>query len=413
MNSLTSEKNDLTAKLKGTEDKAKETYDRLTFDLAEAEAELKTPMIRAAYSGMKIADGARPGVLDGIDKLTNSPSTSPESVYKVYDEFHRPTIVQMSYDGQNRFEVVTGMSNEKTHVVLYTDKRDMRVGYKKQEVVGAADDGNVYSDGHGTNKGSWNDELVDGPTDAGSGSNIWYIKKDMTIAGTYGGIVGTYNCFYVVNQELGCVVGDDESGTPQGVIRFVPDRVEGEDDYLTFGVWLTVPEQAMEMHPVGAFATGNDPFKGDVSGLTEKVTYEGPAVGIYGKRVADSATSDVGSFTATASLTAEFIDKGRVYGDVTNFIEKGESLGTWKVNLNYDSTGGKLGSKFDGKTQISETGENTDMKGEGMWTGQFYGNRKSDDLPGSVAGTFNARTSDLADGTNYLGIVGAFGAKLQ
>ena len=41
VNSLTSEKNDLMAKLKGTEADAKETYDRLTFDLAEAEKELE------------------------------------------------------------------------------------------------------------------------------------------------------------------------------------------------------------------------------------------------------------------------------------------------------------------------------------------------------------------------------------
>ena len=41
VNSLTSEKNDLTAKLKGTEDDAKEEYDRVTSELAEAEKELE------------------------------------------------------------------------------------------------------------------------------------------------------------------------------------------------------------------------------------------------------------------------------------------------------------------------------------------------------------------------------------
>ena len=397
--------------MKGTEADAKETYNRLTFDLAEAEAELKTPMIRAAYSGMDSADGARPGVLAGIDKPTISPSASPKSVYNVYDEFHRPTIVQMSYDGQNRFEVVTGMSNEKTHVVLYTDKR---VSYMLPIVTGAAMDGNVYSDGHGTNIGSWNDGLVNGPTETGQGSNTWYIKKDMTIAGTYDGIDGTYKCFYVVNKEPGCVVGDEESGTPQGVIRFVPDRVEG-DDYLTFGVWLTVPEQVEDDHSVGAFATGNDPFKGDVSELKGTATYEGPAVGIYGKRETDSTTSDVGSFTATAYLTAKLAN-GQVYGDVTNFEENGESLGSWNVELNPGVRTGdpSHGLKFIGGTQNSNMGKGIDLKSTGKWTGQFYGNGKATDHPGSVAGTFNAKTGTpkkTVGDQGFLGIVGAFGAK--
>ena len=339
-----------------------DTVGTLTFKLTKANEnvetlrrQLLTPMIRAAYSGMKGADGARPGVLAGIDKPTISPSASPESdpssassesdpssaspesVSNVYDEFHRPTIVQMSYDGENlskelvnrdvapivggydgyRFEGETGKSNEKAYVVLYTDKRDRRASSK----------------------------------------------------------------------------------TP------------GIDDYLTFGVWLTVPKDTNVKHSVGAYATGGDPFKGNFANLEGTATYEGPAVGIYGKRAAGTGTSDVGSFTATASLTANF-NKGSVYGYVMNFMEKGDDL-EWKVKLDYEGA-----PDSGGATQISKTGEEADMIGSGMWTGQFYGNgEQPSDHPGYFAGTFNTKTGTPAkkktDDQGFLGIVGAFGAKLQ
>ena len=191
------------------------------------------------------------------------------------------------------------------------------------------------------------------------------------------------------------------------------DKRVGEADYLAYGVWLTEPilsagEQSTVKHRVGAYATGGDPFMGEVENLEGEATYEGSAVGIYGKREVDSTTSDVGSFTADASLTAMFGKQFKVYGYVMNFMEKGDDL-EWKVKLDY------IGEPdpFSGTTEISKTGMDRDMEGEGTWKGQFYGKLPSNH-PGSFAGTFNTKTGTPAQTSGdqgFLGIVGAFGAK--
>ncbi|MCY4438653.1 MAG: hypothetical protein OXE53_00365 [Deltaproteobacteria bacterium] len=51
----------------------------------------------------------------------------------------------------------------------------------------------------------------------------------------------------------------------------------------------------------------------------------------------------------------------------------------------------------------------------GRWGGQFFGNGEPDGTPGSVAGTFGARTTDFPGGNvgEELSIVGAFGAHKQ
>ena len=412
---------------------ANENIGRLTAEVNRLTSLLQTPMIRAAYSGKDSAGGARPGVLAGIsDPTISTDAGKQERVYAKYDEDRRPQVqfstgdedslsnpldrsvapIVGGYDGY-RFEGEIGQS-EKTHVhvVLYTDKRDKRVSY---EMTGAASDGNVYSDGREIADTStdysrfWEDDLVYGPTEPAPNVGGRYIVKDQTTDGTYDGIAGSYECVELPDDAPGCNINDN---VQIGVIKFTPTTPPA-DDFLTFGVWLTVPEQVEYDHSVGAYATGGDPFMGDVSKLKGIATYDGQAVGIYGKRDAGSETSDVGSFTAKASLTAEIVD-GWVHGDVTNFMEKGKSLGKWWVKLNPGGSIGdaQTGLKFKGVAQISKTGDEIDMKGKGMWTGQFYGNGKVTDHPGSVAGTFNAKTSPVDDTMqDFLGIVGGFGAK--
>ena len=182
------------------------------------------------------------------------------------------------------------------------------------------------------------------------------------------------------------------------------DKVKGEDDYLTFGVWLTMPKQAKDNHPVVAFAIGGDPFKGEFTGLPGTAKYEGPAVGIYGIRASGSETGETGSFTAKASLRANFSD-GSVNGEVTDFIKKrGGRFGALKVKLIFGDKND--GANFGGNTRIS-TGEDADVMSEGEWNGNFYGNGNGH--LSSVAGTFNAKTGDKTK--VFVGIVGAFGAK--
>ena len=212
--------------------------------------------------------------------------------------------------------------------------------------------------------------------------------------------------------------GDPNDLKPEHTALLYTDKAQG-DNYLTFGVWMTVPELAKEKHPIGAFATGGIPFDmDDISKLKGIAKYDGRAVGIYGKRAADSETSNVGSFSAVASLTADFNEK-RFDGDVTDFILNDKTFETWKVKLDFVAGGGggdgtDNNLKFGGTTEIL----NGDMikKSEGTWNVQFYGNGKlPSDHPGFVAGAFNVKTGTLLKSSNvdkgYLGIVGAFGAK--
>ena len=192
------------------------------------------------------------------------------------------------------------------------------------------------------------------------------------------------------------------------VLLYTDKWKKEETDYLTFGVWLTKPKQTTDEHPVVAFAIGGNSFTKNLSSLTGTATYEGPAVGIYGSRASDSETGEAGSFTAKATLWADFRDDS-VNGEVTDFIKKrGGRLGALKVTLISDVKNG--GADFGGNTRIS-TGEDAVLMTEGQWNGKFYG-KKLSGHPGSVAGTFNAKTGDLKDKAKvFVSIVGAFGAK--
>ena len=193
------------------------------------------------------------------------------------------------------------------------------------------------------------------------------------------------------------------------VLLYTDEEKEGAD-YLHFGVWLTVPEQAADKHPIVTFASGNSPFKEANIAKLPSATYKGTAVGFYGKRATGSETSKVAPFTAKASLTATFGVDGKVNGEVTDFITENGEKPKWMVKLISDNK--LVGASFGGTTQISETDKNGDLMGEGLWNGKFYGNEKSAGHLGSVAGKFNVQTSRLGnDLKDFLGIVGAFGAK--
>ena len=169
---------------------------------------------------------------------------------------------------------------------------------------------------------------------------------------------------------------------------------------------------------MGAFANGHSATaltRNNVLQLTGTATYEGPATGLYttagysgsgGSRTLESA--EVGSFTATARINADFGPSGsitgRMSGTVTNFMENGESLGNWTVNLYrtdlFQPTSSEL---FYGRTTGSADGQSM----AGQWGLQFYRNSTSG-YPDSAVGVFTASTA--ASNNAALHIVGAYGA---
>ena len=74
-----------------------------------------------------------------------------------------------------------------------------------------------------------------------------------------------------------------------------------DEDYLAWGVWLTVPDgtAVTDLAAAGAFASGNDVFQVRAE-LTGTATYNGDASGLY------SAGGAVEYFEADVSLTANF-----------------------------------------------------------------------------------------------------------
>ena len=211
-------------------------------------------------------------------------------------------------------------------------------------------------------------------------------------------------------------------------------------DYMTLGVWLSLPDNRLGEFHAGAFADG---APGDAVSSTErfirsapgaapnsldqlqgKANYSGSATGLYAEN------SKVGTFSATADLEADFgtqaVDTpGTLSGSISRFMENGSSLGDWKVLLEEASPTTAATSNdvlFDGDTG----GEAEGRRLTGKWGAEFFGVERNDNdgnrrfvgtttqvtNPTSVAGTFGAswQADDDDDDSAHLRIIGAFGA---
>ena len=194
------------------------------------------------------------------------------------------------------------------------------------------------------------------------------------------------------------------SGTPDGY-------------YMTFGSWLVMPiasSAASSQYDWGLFTDGNAASRltrAQVNALTGTATYEGPATGLHIKARYSGSTlrsAAVGSFTATATVNANFGSAGSVGGfggSVTNFMENGESLGDWTVSLNnMDFTFANNRTLF-----LGRTGGTAGTLGlSGTWSLQILSDGTG---AGYAVGTFSASTA--ANAYDALRIGGVFGVERQ
>ena len=213
-----------------------------------------------------------------------------------------------------------------------------------------------------------------------------------------------------------------------GSMTFTPDdgsgpttlgtdaRVDPDLDYLAGGTWLFVPDDASADHGYGAFADGSDPFEqSGFAGLTGEATYDGVA---YGTRTVESGgTVDVGRLFATATLRVHFErDEGdgpfaEIAGWLTGVHVDGVPLSQqFVINLRGARIGTEHSGFFTGETDVGGGYDPVreppiDYPHRGKWSGQFFGNGQPDGKPGSVAGTFGAKTEDGTE--NYFGMFGA------
>ena len=261
------------------------------------------------------------------------------------------------------------------------------------------------------------------------------------------------DCYLSIDRRSGgyYAVSNGLTFTPDGgTAQPVPTLLAGTPpaaDYLAFGHWLYVPEDAAEPDDVpptlgydfGVFASGGDPFTAaNLRGLTGTATYEGDAVGMYYVGGL-SSRPDVGSFTADVELTADFgsnVETGTIGGEVGNFefegdvasslpetvtlasrtydyLPEGFGVAQGTTNNIFDTSwrdeaapypGGWVG----GRTQASVGGQDW----YGSWSGAFYGNGPAPtDHPTSVAGEFSSYPwGDGNHNQRDTGLTGSFGA---
>ena len=183
--------------------------------------------------------------------------------------------------------------------------------------------------------------------------------------------------------------------------------IENEDDlnWLALGSWLSFrkTDTGEISGRLGFSATGNDPVPGDgVNILTGQATYEGPALGIYMDKAVAEATPVYQHFNATANLTADFGD-ATVGGQISGTISGGATEGGKEVPAltlgSADIVQARAGTWLGGSIGGPTTGNGF----SGRWGAKLFGN--GDTQPGSVAGTFGAKTGD-----GLQAVLGAFAA---
>ena len=255
-----------------------------------------------------------------------------------------------------------------------------------------------------------------------------------TTSGTLQGASGTFRCD-AANTNVECTVqnrgGSFEFG-PAMAWNFIPSTgtvqiVVPDAQYMWFGWWAqqTVEHGVTSVNcpdddcptDIWAFQAdhgGTDPVS-DLSAATGSATYQGPAAGRYAVYEPDTGDSGIGSFTASATLQADFdADPNTVSGTITGFSnDPGWSLALKRKTF----TTGTIAADDD-EDSVTWTIDGV-PDDSGTWEAQFYTNL---DVPGSsdgiraityqphgIAGTFEAAYDPSGVGARAA-LIGAFGA---
>lgn len=246
----------------------------------------------------------------------------------------------------------------------------------------------------------------------------WFLDLDdpetRTFANRTGQLPATGSTVIGVLAAKGTSRRTDDAATEidEGISLVMYTDIEGttDADYLVWGTWVEVPENASVHGEVvhGVFSYGPDSFmQGDLLSLTGNARYQGNASGLYVEPIEQPLGGY--SFEARVTLEADFGDGtslGTISGSIDNFRLQTDVNGTRQsrpgtmVTLERTLIGGANSGFFEGTT-TGNFHDGTPLFGR--WGGRFYGNAESDGKPGSVAGTFGSANDDR-------GLIGAFGA---
>ena len=201
---------------------------------------------------------------------------------------------------------------------------------------------------------------------------------------------------------------------------------ETQDEYyLTLGAWIAMPVDpagAVTDYDWGAFANGHAATalsRAQIRALTGSATYSGPATGLYSKATFTGSgstralqSSHIGSFTATATINADFDAGANMYGtmggSITDFRENGASLGEWTVTLPATESVISTASEVFAGSHSGGSADGQALTGE--WGVQPYRNSATSGAE-MVVGTWTASTA--ATNNDALHMVGAFAGERQ
>ena len=279
---------------------------------------------------------------------------------------------------------------------------------------------------------------------------------DIAVSGTYDGVSGTYTCPACTiadgpddNTDITAADFDADafvtstarqrSFADGTVWRFKPgsitapvkaeDRADQDDAYLYFGVWSSIPDDIVGTYNF-RYVAGGGPDRGEdfatkFATLTGPATFRGGAVGKYVTQgQVGGQNAKIGTFTATATLNADFGDgttPGTVSGIINEFREDGSPLTGWQVTLGSETNVGVAatisGTSVTGGSTVANIGG---LSVGGSWGATFYGSGNEDlmdrdkypasrypvvDLAG-VAGWFDAADATCTNAC----LAGAFAA---
>ena len=333
------------------------------------------------------------------------------------------------------------------------DPNNMEKGGELILARGTGDDGSDQGDETDQSEADWDMIVLFDSTSIAdaldSDGNVEFGREvafpEDGVKGSYMGVKGMFTC-HDADQNNECLVNhhtSDKLGVSgEDELHFTPYVYAADDDWITAGAWMTIPDdQEQGDYAIGAFAYGIDPYKPDEAstarGLRGTASYEGQAFGRYAE--VDGAHTEVGRFTATAMLTADFDTAdsvpdnagnnfGAISGNLTDFMANGQEEG-WDVN--FESAVLAMGMTDDDTPAIApnsalrfNAGASGHARGHaltGYWNGQFYNSGDNavmvpspDDpalmvpQPGSAAGTFGL-TTERDDMDSYsLTLGGAF-----
>ncbi|MDE0005056.1 MAG: hypothetical protein OXQ29_20395 [Rhodospirillaceae bacterium] len=241
---------------------------------------------------------------------------------------------------------------------------------------------------------------------------------------------------FVCPSGVECSISVDADGVIQAIQGYefhakAAGLTKTDGDYMAWGVWLTIPDDAATAAATGAFGSGNMVFNVKPQ-LKGTATYNGDASGLY------AAGGMVDYFDADVSLTANFGGAGSEGADST---PGSEAAATDNDGLLIGAVTGSVtniragGVAIDGSLTLkrapvtragntdasSNTGFNGDIDGtlagramDGGWGGQFYGPSSASgkaaetQYPTTAAGTFSAHAPGHSQ--DPVRILGAFGA---